>query len=1165
MRNFKRFLAMALTMLMLVSSLSLITSAKFEDVTDFQNEIAVLSNLGVIKGKADGTYGFDEAVTRRQTALFFARATTGKVDDAIHWQSEVNTTPFKDLDAENDFYGAISYCHNVGIVLGRSATEFAPNDNITFQEAVTMAVRALGYGGASMDAGYPWTYYTKAVSLGLDKGIEDVALTDVVSRGVMAKLIYNAMFATNSKGSTIAADAFGSAVKTTNLVLVATKGKTLVANLSTNASDKVAAFVEFNSDGTLNLDKVYHFNWADFAEMAYGEGAEEKAADHVGYSYNVVTVDNFKSLVTVSENPSKTFTSADYVGDGKFEDNEYTLVQKWSSVFNIGTTASGKEELIQYNTAYVAGGGKIGEKLAYYGNNWYVVDKNNNILKDDADGSILLYYIDAIEDKENIVTGASSTFPYYTKFEYKVGNDTVVKYYPAYLPLDGTRYNGAAPTDRFYADKNAATYDADKNADKYTKNVSAYTETVVYDDNNDGVYDRAYFTAYSFGQYKETDNDGDGHKEYNFTLGAQGKVIKTFGDNNNADVDVVIYNISGKELKNNAYILWAYDAVNNSIVVKKIFDTVKTGYVTGVDVINDTITFSNITAFGLGIGTTETVKYGVAKLPGATNTNDNLTINDDGTGSNSTEELIGVNYTLLHKYVSYIVDDEHDGNIIAIFDNVSASTPLVVTDIEFTSLFTFGGLRAYVIDNTGTAQLINISNINGTPAISYNYFGGLEVLERLIYNENAAVPGLVYGAKQTDGTWVISTNLDQNHIYQASSEGSVLTFVNGIAYENYNSGNTNPLITPKPFSFKAEGSSLVIIGYDATDDRYIIAKGVPGNWATLRIDSGLTFYAKTGYMYLPASTGNADFWGNWNLSYAYETGNVNDIIYLRSVGTFGGSGYTYLYPGSYFSILSGAGNGDIGAYITGPAGTNNVLTPGRFYTVNKAVQDGKVIMTVADEFAIDSDDDFQTVYIKSFSDNDVVLVDEDGENEVRLINRPVVLFDWTTANGSKITAQPKAGEFYKARLFRDARIVNKYTFLVTDKAYKPAAPVVTLTLNNIVFTLNADNKLVTRVKYSATEGGAPAVIEASDVKLYTVRYKDGITFGEVYEAKADITVNGNNIIFRNIKLLVDDDLVPIEPELDFVFTVTVEYKGESDTLSAISIADDLFTTSTSTP
>ena len=92
--------------------------------------------------------------------------------------------------------------------------------------------------------------------------------------------------------------------------------------------------------------------------MAYGEGAEEKAADHVGYSYNVVTVDNFKSLVTVSENPSKTFTSADYVGDGKFEDNEYTLVQKWSSVFNIGTTASGKEELIQYNTTKLPDGAK---------------------------------------------------------------------------------------------------------------------------------------------------------------------------------------------------------------------------------------------------------------------------------------------------------------------------------------------------------------------------------------------------------------------------------------------------------------------------------------------------------------------------------------------------------------------------------------------------------------------------------------------------------------------------------------------------------------------------------------------------------------------------------------------------------------------------------------
>ncbi|HPT85964.1 MAG TPA: S-layer homology domain-containing protein, partial [Bacillota bacterium] len=312
MRNLKRFLAMALTMLMLVTSLSIVTSAKFEDVTDFQNEIAVLAQLGVIKGKADGTFGFDEPVTRRQTALFFARATTGKVDDALHWQSKVNTTPFKDLDPENDYYGAISYCHNNGIVKGRSTTEFAPNDNITFKEAITMAVRALGYKGADMDAAYPWAYYSKAVTLGLDKGIEDVGLDDVVTRGVMAKLIYNMMFATNSEGTTIAAKAFGSAVKTTVLVLVAAKGKTLVKNLDTSveSNSKLAAFVELNDDGTFNYDKVYHFDWATFAELAYGEGNEEKAVDHVGYSYTVVTLDNLKSLVTVSENPVKKLTSA---------------------------------------------------------------------------------------------------------------------------------------------------------------------------------------------------------------------------------------------------------------------------------------------------------------------------------------------------------------------------------------------------------------------------------------------------------------------------------------------------------------------------------------------------------------------------------------------------------------------------------------------------------------------------------------------------------------------------------------------------------------------------------------------------------------------------------------------------------------------------------------
>jgi hypothetical protein len=991
MRNFKRFLAMALTMLMIVGSFTLLTSAKFEDVTDFQDEITILSELGVIKGKADGTFGFDEEVTRRQTALFMARATTGKVDDALNWQSKVNNTPFTDLDPENDYYGAISYCHNNGIVKGKDTTVFAPNDSIIFKEALTMAVRALGYKGADMDAGYPWTYYSKAVSLGLDKGLENVAMDEVVTRGYMAKLLYNMMFATNSKGTTMASDSFGTAVKATNLVLAAVPGKKLVANFNPLPSDtSVVALIEFNADGTLNYNKAYNFKWADFAALAYGEGTEEKAIDHVGDSYYVVTINGFKSLVSVTENPSKTFTQDEAPGNGKIDGADYSLVQKWSSVFNIGTTESGKDELIQYNTAHVAGGNPLPGRKAYFANQWYVVNEDNNILG--TDGNVLLYYFENI-DEEDIVTGAATSFPFY----YKIGN----LYYPAYLPMDGSRYAGAATLDQLEVKR--ATYASDKNAAAYTTNVNAYTDTVAYDDNNDGVYDRAYFTAYSFGQYKETDDNGNGFKEYKFTLGAQGKVIKSYGDNNNADVDVVINNISGKELKNNSYILWAHDAVNDSITVKKIFDEIKTGYVTGIDVIKKTITFNTLTSFGLGIGSSETLKYGVAKLPGATNTNDNLTINDDpNTGDYSTESLIGINVDLFGKTVSYVVDDV-TGNIIAIAAVGTPESPLVVTSVNFNSLLTYGFVNATVIDASGNSQLITISRINNLPALSYAWGTSFSTEITNVLKNGA----LIYGVKQDDGTWIVATDeyagstLKEYTLKGGELTGSntVLTFVNGIAYENL--GVPNPGVNPKiktNFAFKADGSNLVVV-VGLAGNKYTIAKGIPVNNSTLTIAAAAgktaNLQAKNGFLYIPYVEGvTVTFSSGWNLTTAYETGTASDVIYLKALAPYGVSGFgnTYTYTSNYVSILTGASNGDIGIITS-----SKPLATGKFYEVTRTYQNGVAVLLVkGDGFDKTDTTKFKKVTITDIADNGVYYTVA-GATEFKAGN--VLVYNWSDDKG----------------------------------------------------------------------------------------------------------------------------------------------------------------------
>ena len=1143
MRNLKRFLAMALTMLMLVTSLSIVTSAKFEDVTDFQNEIAVLAQLGVIKGKADGTFGFDEPVTRRQTALFFARATTGKVDDALHWQSKVNTTPFKDLDPENDYYGAISYCHNNGIVKGRSTTEFAPNDNITFKEAITMAVRALGYKGADMDAGYPWSYYSKAVTLGLDKGIEDVGLDDVVTRGVMAKLIYNMMFATNSEGTTIAAKAFGSAVKTTVLVLVAAKGKTLVKNLDTSveSNSKLAAFVELNDDGTFNYDKVYHFDWATFAELAYGEGNEEKAVDHVGYSYTVVTLDNLKSLVTVSENPVKKLTSADYVGDGKLEGTEYELVQKWSSVFNIDVTKTGKEELIQYNTTKLPDGAKkLGERLVYYGGYYYVVDNDNNIL--DKDGNVLLYYYEyivaGIEDgkfsEDAIVSPNNTTFPYY----YRVGvKDETAKFYPAILPV-GARYEGAATPDQHDVKVTAATYATDKNAAKYTKNVSAYADTIVFDDNNDGVFDRAYFTAYVFGKLKVQDDDtGDGKLDYYFYIGANG------GKYTNVRGADKVINLTDVELKKDTtyYVLWAHDAVNETVTVKKVYDEIKSGYVTAVDIVNKTITFGNVSWLGLGVGTTETLKYGVAKLPGATNTNEDYSINDDGTGEISAESLIGVKYSLLYKSVSYIVDEENDGRIVAILDEKSAAgSPLVITGFDQTSWLTFGNIRAYVIDNAGNTQVITISSINGIPATSYKSYPVIGLWEGR----------LVYGSKQNDGTWLITTNI-KNKVNTITKD-ITLAFYNGVAFEQLKDGK----VTDSDIAFKhKDGSLVIVVKKDKGNGEivYEIAKGVPANGATVDIPKEAEeVYAESGFMYIPngfvevevddkKEVKEVEFSNGWNVYTAYATGVVNDIIYLKSAEFYGGANYTYqLNPNAYFSIITG----EVPKYITTFINSDITLEAGSFYKVAKTVQNNAVYLTVLSEVELD-----KTVVTKV---GDNYVVDKDGNYE--FVGEEIVLLDWrdpAKRAPDKKVDKPKADQEYTVLYYagKDLSITKRF-LLVTEIKKVEEKPDYELTVGTTIVPDN--NPAVIHVYNPRIIGVGKNKLVANltfEVTYYDVENGEVLFEGIATGEKIDPAEEGGWCVeisdFKRVVEIADGETLEIPlTSGEYIVKVTMTYKDK---------------------
>ena len=217
--------------------------------------IEFLANYGIFKGTspAELVADADASIQRYQMALFVSRISTGWVDDAQWEDGPANNSTFEDIGEEpaNKYLGALSYANQNGIIEGYSATKFAPYDGITYRDALTMVVRTLGYKGLA----YPWGYIEKAVELGLTADV-NVAYTDNLTRGQVAVIIYNAMFAATKSGETLAKKIFDCDFGWEEIVIVASNEASFAAN-GLRAKDGYVAFKLLGDDGKLGKDTYY--------------------------------------------------------------------------------------------------------------------------------------------------------------------------------------------------------------------------------------------------------------------------------------------------------------------------------------------------------------------------------------------------------------------------------------------------------------------------------------------------------------------------------------------------------------------------------------------------------------------------------------------------------------------------------------------------------------------------------------------------------------------------------------------------------------------------------------------------------------------------------------------------------------------------------------------
>ena len=166
------------------------SSAAYSDIegTACEGAVNVLTALKVVDGFTDGTYKPEQTVTRAQMAKLVVTA-LGVADYAT-----AKTSKYTDMGSATWAIPYVEYASNLNIVNGVGNGKFNPNGTVTYEQAATMIVRALGYTDQckEMNGTWPAIYVQKAMALGI---FEDVVNggANGANRGDIAIMLFNAI------------------------------------------------------------------------------------------------------------------------------------------------------------------------------------------------------------------------------------------------------------------------------------------------------------------------------------------------------------------------------------------------------------------------------------------------------------------------------------------------------------------------------------------------------------------------------------------------------------------------------------------------------------------------------------------------------------------------------------------------------------------------------------------------------------------------------------------------------------------------------------------------------------------------------------------------------------------------------------------------------------
>ncbi|RAP29625.1 hypothetical protein C2W64_03275 [Brevibacillus laterosporus] len=173
-----------------------------------------LSALGLAAGDDKGNFNLDQTITRSEFATLMVRARG--LEEAA--KTATFNPFFKDVIATDWFQGFVSIAVSQDLAKGYPDKTFKPKNSVTYAEAATMLVRALGYEPLALQKGtWPNNFISQASELGISQGVTIDANKPAV-RGDVFKMLDNSLRIDLMKQTTVGSQNNHEVLKGRNLL-----------------------------------------------------------------------------------------------------------------------------------------------------------------------------------------------------------------------------------------------------------------------------------------------------------------------------------------------------------------------------------------------------------------------------------------------------------------------------------------------------------------------------------------------------------------------------------------------------------------------------------------------------------------------------------------------------------------------------------------------------------------------------------------------------------------------------------------------------------------------------------------------------------------------------------------------------------------------------------